>query len=334
MGDSPLLQLQRAFAKYGLGPGAELRADQTAADLATGGLLSPTQRKPFVSKMYEATPVLKMASVETMTASKHEISQILIAERLLKKPPAENAEVAAGKRVKATTTKNTLTAHQFRGRLDVSYRVIRQNIEKEGYIETLMGHVAQRCGVDVAITAMQGDTAIVVVDDETEALSVMDGWLVKAKARGQYLDAAGRNIDADLMDDVYDKMPSKFIQNSQMNVKYLAQYRLARNWRRQVQRRATLLGDNQLVDKAISNYSSAPIIATAEMPLTTSGGITYGQAMFCDPANLVVGIHEAINLKLEDWPSTESVRIHVSMEIDAEFVIDEAIVICDNVALL
>lgn len=329
---NPNTALARAFGSFGLYN--DKRTDMTAADLASGGLLSPTQLKPFLSNLYLATPIFDLVTKEVMTANKHEISRLGFAGRILKKPPAENAEVASNKRTAATPSKTVLTANQFRGEVDISNRWIRQNIMKEDAVGFILREVAMRCGVDVAITCMQGDTAINVVDDETEALSVLDGWMKKAKANGHVLDASNANIDTDLLSALRLTLPAKYVQSMKRKLQYLAEYNLAENYARQIERRIGLVGDAQLTQDMLTNYRGSKMVDSSEIATYTNSGATCGDILFTDPSNLVVGIHESITIKAVDWPATSSQRIFVEMEIDADFMRPDAVATAKNVALL
>ena len=331
---TPIAALARAFGNAGTF--GEKRADMAVADLASGGLLSPTQRKPFLKGIYQATPIWDLVTKETMVAPQHEISRLSMGGRILKKPPTENAEVGSSQKVKPTTGKTSLSTHQLVGEAVISYRVIMQNIDKEGFVEEVLAEIANQCGVDLAVTLMQGDTSLNLnVSDDQDALAQLDGWIVQALADGHTYDAQNANVDADLLAAIYESMPGKYIQNSALKMSFLAQYNLGLNWRRQFGRRQTMGGDDilQHAEKA-PPFWGRPILESQEIGTYTNAGETCGYILFTDPKNLVAGIHENIRIRVVDWPPTRSVRIFVEVEVDAGFQRPDAVVIAENVALL
>ena len=68
-------------------------------------------------------------------------------------------------------------------------------------------------------------------------LSVLDGWMKKAKANGHVLDAANANIDTDMLSQLRLTLPSKYVQSMKRKLQYLAEYNLAENYARQIERR-------------------------------------------------------------------------------------------------
>ncbi len=331
---TPIAALARAFGQFGMF--GEKRADMTASDLASGGLLSPTQRKPFLKGVYQSTPIWDLVTREVMNAKQHEISRLSMSGRILKKPPAENTEINSAQKVKPSTGKTSLSAKQFVGEVPISYRVILQNIDKEGFIEEVLNEVANQCGVDIAVTLMRGDTTLSTgVNDDQDALSVLDGWRVQANSLGTVYDAQNANVDVDLLAAIYESMPGKYIQNSALRMQFLAQYNLGLNWRRNFSRRQTVGGDEvaQHAEKA-PPFWGRPVLESQEIATYTNATETCSDILFTDPKNLVAGIHEDIRIRVVDWPVTRSVRILVEVEVDCGFQRPEAVVLAKNVALL
>jgi HK97 family phage major capsid protein len=325
--------LARAFNKAGVF--AEKRDSMTVADLQSGGLLSPTQRKPFLKGIYDSTPIFGKVTREMMMAPTHEISRIAMGGRILKKPPAENTAVDSSKRVKPSTGKTTLAANQFVGEVDLSERLILQNIDREGFVDEVLLEVANQCGVDIAVTLMQGDTSLQTgITDDQDALSVLDGWLVQADASGHTFDAAGAALDSDLLSSVFAAMPAKHVQSTNAKLEFMMTYLLGLNWRQAWERRATTGGDAVQADGVNAPRKwGRPVTESTEIPTDTYNNATVGTVLFTDPKNLVAGIAENIKIRVFPYPPERVIKILVEMEIDAGFLRPDQVVIARNVAI-
>lgn len=309
--------------------GLEQRVDLNTGDLSAGGAIPAESAKKFISTMYNATPLLSQATQMTMNATTMNLPNIGIGRVLKKDYGGENAEVPTAKRVKPTTGKSTITAEKLRGRVDISYDFLEDNIEKEGFQQSLlMEHIAPAAGRDLADSALNADQTTVEVDDDTGALSVHDGWLVQVVSN--VVDAGGAGIDSALLHAIYKAMPAKFIDPNPANFKFFPSRDLALDWAKQVSDRMTPAGDRALSEGDIPPFRNRPVIGDVNIRQENSKD----RGIFCDPKNLVVGVHSDIRIKVQDWPDTESVRIYVSVRCGFALYLEEAAVKFVNVTAL
>lgn len=307
------------------------RVDLNTGDLATGGLLPPESLKQFLSRMYNATPLLAGATQLTMNADTMHLPNIGFNGRIMMKDTGgQNAVVPADHRTKPVSGKRSLLAKKLRGEIDISYDYLEDNIEKEGFQEDLlMNHVAPQIGVDLSDNCLNGDTNIVVSNNQTEALSINDGWLVKATTN--VLDAAGGNIDDALFNKWYRKVPARYLDRNAGPFQFFPQRDIALDWQKQVASRMTIEGDKRLIDSGIPPYSGRPVIGDVNIAVAGDGKTS---GLFCDPKNLVVGVHRKVTIRPVDWPETESVRIFCSYRFDCDFYLEDAVAKLINVVAL
>ncbi len=308
----------------------ERRVDLTTADLASGGAI-PTQSLPmFLSKMYNATPLLGLCSKVEMRSPTMNLPALGIGRILKKDYGGEAAEVPSAKRVKPTASNAQLVAKKWRGEVPVSYDYLEDNIEKEGFQQDLlMNHIAPRVGVDLIDLALNGDTTTVEVDDDTGALSVADGWL--AKITSNVLDCGGSTVDTDILLALYKKVPARYIDRNPTAYAFIPARDVALDWAKKVADRMTVEGDRALSSGGMPRFFNREVIADANI---RADGTGKQYAIFTDPKNLVLGIHRDIRIRVVDWPIEEKVRVLVSVRADFQLFLEDAAAKATNLGLL
>ncbi|CAM4358642.1 XkdG [Bacillus manliponensis] len=153
------------------------RLDRIEKSITTGsltaGLLNPEQSKEFFRMAFDATPFSQLHRKEMRKAKQGEIDKIAIGGRILrKKTENKDDEYRAG----VKTSKVEYNTKAIRLPWEITEETIRENIEGEGFEDTVMALMATQLGIDLEDLHWNGD-----IDSDDPFLSINDGWLKKIK---------------------------------------------------------------------------------------------------------------------------------------------------------
>ena len=218
-----------------------------------------------------------------------------------------------------------LDAQEYRGETWIGYDVFEDNIEGEGIQGLWLDHLARRVGVDVANAAINGDTNLANVGQENKLLRKQDGWMKLASTH--VVDADGQNVSEDVLGDAVEAMPAKYMTADVSAMRLFVQYKLGLNWRRQVARRGTAVGDAALVNSGIPDYAGIPIVG--DNVIKTSNNLTKG--LFCNPKNALIGFWRDIKIEMFKDITIQSYKVVISCRFAVNYFNPDAVVRVDNV---
>lgn len=159
--------------------------DTTALGTAA---LNAQQFSRYVRAMQYKTRVLPEARLIEMAAEKQDIDTVGFSGRIAKAPAAEGS--AATSFSEPTFSKQQLSAAEVWADTKYTDKMLRRNIEKQNFEQTLLDLIGQQFGLDMEELGIRGDTG-----SSDSFLALTDGWLKQA----------GRNVLAsghDSLDDI------------------------------------------------------------------------------------------------------------------------------------
>ncbi|MFJ7554681.1 phage major capsid protein [Bacillus thuringiensis] len=137
------------------------------------GLLNPEQSKEFFRMAFDTTPFSQLHRKEMRKAKQGELDKIAIGGRILRKK-TENSD--DNYRAGVQTSKIEYNTKAIRLPWEITEELLRENIEGEGYEDTVMALMSTQLGIDLEDLHWNGDT-----DSSDGMLSINDGWLKKIK---------------------------------------------------------------------------------------------------------------------------------------------------------
>ncbi len=137
------------------------------------GLLNPEQSKEFFRMAFDTTPFSQLHRKEMRKAKQGELDKIAIGGRILRKK-TENSD--DNYRANVQTSKIEYNTKAIRLPWEITEELLRENIEGEGYEDTVMALMSTQLGIDLEDLHWNGDT-----ESSDGMLSINDGWLKKIK---------------------------------------------------------------------------------------------------------------------------------------------------------
>ncbi len=137
----------------------------------SSGLLNPEQSKEFFRMAFDSTPFSQLHRKEMRKAKQGELDKIAIGGRILrKKTENKDDEYRAG----VKTSKIEYHTKAMRLPWEITEETLRENIEGEGFEDTVMTLMSTQLGIDLEDLHWNGDT-----ESSDPFLSINDGWLKK-----------------------------------------------------------------------------------------------------------------------------------------------------------
>ncbi|MFY0127869.1 phage major capsid protein [Bacillus cytotoxicus] len=137
----------------------------------SSGLLNPEQSKEFFRMAFESTPFSQLHRKEMRKAKQGVIDKIAIGGRILrKKTEDKDDEYRAG----VKTSNVPYNTKAIRLPWEITEETLRENIEGEGFEDTVMTLMATQTGIDLEDLHWNGDE-----ESSDPFLSINDGWLKK-----------------------------------------------------------------------------------------------------------------------------------------------------------
>lgn len=217
----------------------ELLEKIDTGSLAGGGLLNPEQSKEFLRMTFEATPFSKLHRKEQRKAKTGEIDKIAIGGRLLrKKVEGTDDNYRAG----IATSKVPYACVAVRLPWEITEETLRENIEGEGFEDTVMQMMTTQLGIDLEDLHFNGDSA-----SSDPFLSINDGWIkqIRTGAGAHVVDCtADGSFGKATLFKILQNLPNKY---RSQNLRWLMSPTRRLLWLEYLTGRATAAGDAALI---------------------------------------------------------------------------------------
>jgi hypothetical protein len=151
----------------------------TTTSVAGSSVLEPAQFDRYVRLLQKSTILLPMLRLMIMTSNKQDIDRIGFSGRVMGVPAAEGEGPADPDGFTAPGfAQHQLISCEMQGFVSVTDKLMRRNIEKANFMQTILEMVAEASGVDIEEQGIKGDT-----DSADTFLQLNDGWLKKTRRR-------------------------------------------------------------------------------------------------------------------------------------------------------
>lgn len=298
------------------------KAEITLADLTSnGGLLVTEQADKFIRTVQEQPTILNQVTMVPMRNPVKEWPKMQFGSMIL--VPASQADQSAtgtspydgrylpgNKWAKPITSKVTLSTVEMMAEIHIPYETLEDNIEHEGMKDTILALAAQRISQDMEIILITGDTTL----NDGTSLSLIDGILKQSVTN--VVDIGGDTLDPFAMTSIIKAMPQKYRDVG--NVKFFTTTNAELDLRLSQASRNTNLGDASLTGANKLQFGGYMLDTAQKMPL--------GKGIFCDPKNIMVGMHRSIrmesmaDIRAREWVFVMSLRWGVKIQEENAFV--------------
>lgn len=311
------------------------KATFQTSDLTGGtdaGLLSTEQAREFIRLATKPTVILSDANSFDSASASFEVPRLSFAARLLR-PGTEGTRLSDGDRVKPGTSKIDLSTKLFRAEVPVTDEVYEDNIEGQGFADTLAERIAVAVGRDVEEIAIKSnptsDTGVFatlpnggLVDQLIDKANVVD-----ASAYGSYKELFSKMVAA---------LPSEYRDRWEQLRLYVpvAHYD---GYDDSLGDRGTALGDAARTTRTSLRFRGIPV---AEVPLL-SGTDTLNSAattvyfdkyaFLTSPQNIAVGWHRRIRTEKFRDPREGAESYIVSLRFDVNIYEHEGAVVAHSI---
>jgi HK97 family phage major capsid protein len=301
------------------------KADFALSHLVThGGLLHPLQAKKFMRLTTVDSVLLGQVTYRPMSRAREDIDQIAFGSRVLR-AAQELTELPQSERVVPDISKVELDAQEFIGEVNLSDRVMEENIEQGDLRQTIMQVLGPAVGRDLEEVVIKGDQA-----SADPFLAQLDGILVQAQSN--VVDAAGGPVDDQLFHDMMKALPPRYRKNKRQLRFYTSEDGEAELRRFRAQRE-TAVGDKYLETDTPILAAGTPVAPVPLFPDDLGPGQNQTVVLLTHPKNIVVGVRRKIRIEWERSIRRRALAIVVTLEADARFSEEEGVVKAINVQL-
>lgn len=279
-------------------------------------VLNPEKQQRFVRTVSDSTRILDASRRINMTSHTHDIDRVAFSERILG-PATEGQESNQDSNPDFAT--NQLQSVEVMAIAGITDSSLEDNIEKEGFEDTLLDLIADRTGIDLEELFLNGDTS-----SSDEFLKLTDGWL---KLSANNVVGSGESADFDPTDveDMFDAMikavPKKYLRN-RSEWRFYVHWDIEDAYRNVLRGRGTGLGDSAQTTAQTLAYKGIAVEDSANMPL--------GHALLVPPSNLVYGIYRDIRIEPDRQPKKRKTDFVTTLRVDCHYEDENASVVANG----
>jgi hypothetical protein len=305
------------------------KADLVLSDIASAGVLNPEQSDQFIQGLIDSPTLLNSCRVVGMTSPVQDINKIGLGSRIMR-AAVENTALAEGDRSKPSFSKVTLTAKEVMAEIDIPYAVMEDNIERAlaatnddpnaargGLHSTIVNLIGARAALDLEELALLGDTS----NGADAYLALFNGWLKLASVNGHTVDLSNATISKNMFKLGVQAMPDKYLRYRLAMAHYISVDQET-EYRDQLSDRGTNLGD-QMTTGLNPVYAFGSRVLSASMMPNSKG-------LFCNPLNLIFGIHRDISMEFDKDIRTRQYIIVLTTRVAVEIEEADAVVYYTN----
>jgi len=294
-------------------------------------VLQPQKFTRFVRQMQEDTVILPEARYITMDSQIVDIDRIAFLGRVLKSGDTGGGGEAQVHRnieekdfTKPAIATNKLTATEFQAIVSLRDKMLRRNIEKEGFENTLIDMLGEAVGRDSEELYILGDKLISYSDDDV--LSKFDGW-VRLAANFVYggdksdFDPTLSTFPENMFKAILDATPKQYLKN-RAGFRFWVDYDTDDKYRDILKARNTPLGDSTQTGFADIAYKGIPVKRAPMIERSRAIGDKGGSGTIClfgYPNNLVWGVFAQIAIEREREAKLRRTDFVLSLEVACNY---------------
>lgn len=272
-------------------------------------ILTPEKRNDFIRTVSNSTSILDEARRIRMQSHTHDIDRVGFSSRILRGAKEGQEGDWSDKPDFHTNVLESKEVMAIAGLTDSS---LEDNIEEEGFEDTLLALIGDRVGIDLEELFINGDA-----DSEDDLLSKTDGWLKKSAN-----EIDDEDFDPTDPEDMFDAMvkavPKKYLRNRQ-DWKIYVHWDIEDAYRNILRERGTGLGDEAQTTATQLAYKGFRVKDNSNMPS--------GTALLVPSSNLVYGIYRDIRIEPDRQAKKRTTDFVTTLRVDAHYEDENASVV-------
>lgn len=279
-------------------------------DFSSGGILNPAQSKKFFTTTVDESVLKNACRTIFMKEPVQEIDKMNVGNRVAK-PKAEGVAPASGDYVGITTSKIELSTKAIIVPWEVTYDTYEDNIEGEGFEDSLLRDISAQLANDLEELYIQGDTG-----SGDAYLALFNGWLKLMETGGHNTDisgwgAADKVLGRKVFSAVLKNLPTKYRRN-RSKLRFLVNPDQEQDYRDELVQRNTGLGDAALTDNINIRIFGIEIVPVPFIPK--------GNVVLTHYQNLIAGIHRKIRVEKDKdiYKGVRQYAIHMRTGVQIE----------------
>ena len=305
----------------------------TTGDLTYGytGLLNPAQAEKFLRLAIEATIISKEATVKIMDTPKWQEPKIVFGSRILRSGIEFTRldDTAGQERAEPTLSGIEVSTHLVRGEVPISDEVFEDNIEREGFADTIVAMIAERSGLDLEALFIRG------LDAATNTYyGMLDGFVYQAATGSGYNVVASGTYGKDyqaIFAAMVRAVPSQFFTDPQ-GMRFYCPWKVAIAYREQIAARGTPLGDQYLMGIMPLTYEGIKVVGVPMMCAAETDEYNCAdKILLVHPKNLLIGFRRQVKLETFRDPREGGTSFIVTARADCKVVHVPATVVATGV---
>lgn len=258
------------------------------------GVLAPEQAEKFLQIAVQYTVLNQLVNVVTHTAPKWQQPKMYFGGRILAKG-AEFTRLAPSQQSVPVLGNIELSTNLMRAEAPISDEFLEDNIEREGFADSIVTMIAQYVGRDLEELYFRGDAT-----SADQFLNTLNGLVQQFQGTGAHALAAasyGKDYQA-LLTDMVKQLPVQY-RRDVTALRFFCPISVADGYRDQIANRGTPLGDQQLMGQIPLTYYGIPLVPVPMMIGTgASNGTDAGDKIILTaPKNIYVGFRRQVRLE-------------------------------------
>ncbi len=283
----------------------------TVSDIGSDRLLVPEQQDRFIRAMQRRTNVLQEARFIGMDSQQVNIDRIGFADYVLTKGiTAAGVTRGTESEVKPAFNTNKLQAAEFRGKVGITDRTLRRNLETGNLETTLVDLFGEAAGRDWETIGLLGDTDLGDV-----LLGTTNGWLEKAGNKIEDLYATADTWPENLFEAALVALPKQYFI-APGDWRFYVPWKVENAYRDVLKKRGTQLGDTTQTAAPPLAYKGIPVVPTAMLERSTVYDIA---ALLSNPDNMVWGVFHEITIEPDRKAADRSTDFYLTVEGDVHY---------------
>ncbi|GAB5520333.1 MAG: hypothetical protein RhofKO_25840 [Rhodothermales bacterium] len=289
-----------------------------------GGQLPPEDAGEFIDLSIAQNEILQQLRTETGIATSFYLDSIALGEPVLQ--AAVESDLATNgftDTTKPALARKPLQPLDMIAAFDVTYSMLRKNIERDRLNETLNMLFAKRIGKDTVMIAFSGDTATAGTSRTAKALKQLDGFIKQAESSAAVHDVTipanpTYSGDGGVLANMIDALPDDYAQDPD-ELGFFCSWGVARKYLREIEARATAIGDRAITDGAKFPYEGIRLYPVYKM--------STDRIILTPKENLAIGWGYNLSVESQRQPRKQLIETTMTLAMDAKIAVDDAVVL-------
>lgn len=289
-----------------------------AALQAGNGDLETAFAAEFMKIAVTEAKVLPMFTVPTMRAPQQKFSAVGMGDTILRAgTEGQSVQEGAGQ-TGLTFSDIVLDTKLFRGEVPITEEVLEDNIERQGFRDTILELIPKAVARDMERVILHGDTA-----DADPFYAQFDGLRKQITSNTRdfqnrpFADVTAADPYADLQA-MLDLIPDNYMGDIDQ-YRFITDRKGVSNFKKVLRGRETGLGDMAVMSSQALKFDDVPIERVWNMSQKSGGG----NALLLNPKMVHVGIWRNVQMKIHPEPREGKIYFIVSLRFDCKLALED-----------